>query len=231
MKLISISGLIGSGKDTAADRLVTKHGYQRVSFAKPLKDIASTLFGWDRTMLEGGTPDARSRREMVDDWWSEKLDLEVTPRYMLQLLGTEVMRNTLHNDIWVLAAERWLTLQEDDARIVITDARFFNELSMIKSLGGKALGIYRHIPKWLDKFYSVTDSTVRMESGSSFMEVDLSSAAQAKQVRVAGAHALNVIEVKLHQSEWEHLLWNDYDTLIDNTKTLEHLYEQVDSIA
>lgn len=231
MKVLSVSGLIGSGKDTVADRLVTVHGYTRVSFAKPLKDIAATLFGWDRTMLEGGTAEARNQREVVDEWWSDKLDLEVTPRYMLQLLGTEVMRKTLHDDIWVLAAERWLSNQDENARIVITDARFFNELSMIKGIGGKTLGIYRSTPKWLDKFYSVADSAVRMQIGKSFMDADLQVKATAKQVQVAGAHALKIIEVKLHHSEWEHLLWNEYDTLLNNTGTLEQLYEQVDSIA
>jgi dephospho-CoA kinase len=36
--LIGLVGLIGSGKDTVAERLVTQHGFERDSFAKSLKD-------------------------------------------------------------------------------------------------------------------------------------------------------------------------------------------------
>ena len=37
--LIGIVGLIGSGKDTVAERLVQQHGYIKDSFAKSLKII------------------------------------------------------------------------------------------------------------------------------------------------------------------------------------------------
>ena len=51
--LIGICGLIGSGKDTVAERLVNEHGYKRDSFAKSLKDAVASMFNWDRDMLEG----------------------------------------------------------------------------------------------------------------------------------------------------------------------------------
>ena len=49
--LIGLVGLIGSGKDTVAERLITHHGYKRDSFAKSLKDAVSSMFNWDRKML------------------------------------------------------------------------------------------------------------------------------------------------------------------------------------
>ncbi len=51
--LIGLVGLIGSGKDTVAERLVSHHGFVRDSFAKSLKDAVSNIFSWDREMLEG----------------------------------------------------------------------------------------------------------------------------------------------------------------------------------
>ena len=45
--LIGVVGLIGSGKDTVAERLVTHHGYKRDSFAKSLKDAVSSMFNWN----------------------------------------------------------------------------------------------------------------------------------------------------------------------------------------
>ena len=57
--LIGLVGLIGSGKDTVAERLVTDHGFKRDSFAKSLKDAVGNIFGWDRLMLEGQTTESR----------------------------------------------------------------------------------------------------------------------------------------------------------------------------
>jgi len=51
--LIGIVGLISSGKDTVAERLVQEHNFKKDSFAKSLKDAVSSMFNWDREMLEG----------------------------------------------------------------------------------------------------------------------------------------------------------------------------------
>ena len=82
--LIGIVGLIGSGKDTVAKRLVDKHGFVKDSFAKSLKDAVSAMFNWDRSMLEGDTKFSRDWREQPDAFWSEKLGKTVTPRWVLQ---------------------------------------------------------------------------------------------------------------------------------------------------
>lgn len=45
MKIIAISGWKKSGKDTAAEHLINKHGYRRIAFADPLKVNVSDQFG------------------------------------------------------------------------------------------------------------------------------------------------------------------------------------------
>ena len=62
-RIISLSGLQGSGKDTVADMLCERYGYKRISFAATLKDAVAAVFGWDREMLEGRTAGARAQRE------------------------------------------------------------------------------------------------------------------------------------------------------------------------
>ena len=57
--IIGVTGFIGSGKDTIANYLVAKHGFVRDSFAGTLKDAVAQVFGWDRELLEGLTPEAR----------------------------------------------------------------------------------------------------------------------------------------------------------------------------
>ena len=99
--LIGLVGLISSGKDTVANKLVTKHGYKRDSFAHPLKDAVSKIFNWDRELLEGNTKESREWREQPDPFWSKKFNKDVTPRWVLQYFGTEVMRGQMHDAIWV----------------------------------------------------------------------------------------------------------------------------------
>lgn len=49
--VISLSGYMGSGKDTAADALVNNLGFTKVSFAAPLKEATSILTGLSVDML------------------------------------------------------------------------------------------------------------------------------------------------------------------------------------
>ena len=73
--IIGVCGFIGSGKDTIADYLTNYHGFRRESFANSLKDCVAQVFGWDRTMLEGRTTQAREWREQVDKWWADRLKI------------------------------------------------------------------------------------------------------------------------------------------------------------
>jgi len=129
--IIGICGLIGSGKGTVAEYLEKEEGFVHLSFAEKLKDAVSEIFGWDRDMLEGATPESRVEREQVDKWWASRLDIpNLSPRLALQLIGTEAMRGAFADNIWVAATERIVDAYED---VVISDVRFPNEIAMIKS--------------------------------------------------------------------------------------------------
>ena len=148
--IIGICGFIGSGKDTIADYLTNFHGFRRESFANSLKDAVAQVFGWDRTMLEGRTKQAREWREQVDPWWAERLNMpNLTPRWVLQYWGTEVCRKGFHDDIWIASLENKLRNSKDN--IVISDCRFPNEIKSIKAAGGLIVCVERGIlPHWYD---------------------------------------------------------------------------------
>ena len=147
--LIGIVGLIGSGKDTAAEHLVTQHGYIRDSFAKSLKDAVSAMFNWDREMLEGNTESSRHWREQPDTFWSEKFGKPVTPRWVLQHFGTEVMRGNMYDSIWVDSCIGRYKGQNT----VISDTRFPNEVKKIREHGGIIILVKRGSdPEWFTNY-------------------------------------------------------------------------------
>jgi hypothetical protein len=148
--IIGICGLIGSGKGTVADILVDQ-GFKKVSFADKLKDGVSTIFGWDRAMLEGDTDESRTWREQPDDFWSAETKMEVTPRLVLQLFGTDCMRNGFDDGVWVSLLKK--TILDNPGNYVVPDVRFENEINMLRDIGGEVWEVQRgRTPEWLIKY-------------------------------------------------------------------------------
>lgn len=138
--IIGLVGYIGSGKGTVRDILVKDHGYHGFAFADALKDAVSTIFLWPRDLLEGDTILSRDFREKVDPWWSEKFGYEVTPRLILQKMGTEACRHGISDNIWITALEKRIQGYDD---VVISDVRFPNEIDFIRSAGGVIVRVKR----------------------------------------------------------------------------------------
>lgn len=203
--LVSVTGFIGSGKDTVADYLITEHGFKKESWAGTLKDAVSNVFGWDRELLEGTTKYAREWREQIDPWWSERLGIkELSPRWILQQWGTEVCRNHFHPDIWVASLENKVRNSKDD--IVITDTRFPNEFKTIKKLGGVTIRVNRgEKPEW----YS---DAIAVNKGPKHIGWALGKDRLSK--------------LKIHPSEYSSVgLPFDYE--IDNNGTIDELYSKI----
>lgn len=204
-EVIGIVGFKGSGKDSIGDYLVEKEGFIKDSFAAPLKDAASSIFSWSREMLEGATKESREQREIVDEWWAEKLGIEdLTPRLALQLMGTETLRGHFHKDIWILSQQNRI-LQSSNKKFVITDCRFPNELKTIKELGGYMIRIKRGPdPEWYET---------------------------AKEANLGSQSALDkmVKEYKIHASERD---WIGFpvDWVIENDGSLEELWLKMQKI-
>ena len=204
--IIGVCGFIGSGKDTIADYLVNLHHFRRESFANTLKDAVAQVFGWDRTMLEGRTKQAREWREQVDPWWAERLGLpHLTPRFILQQWGTEVCRKGFHDDIWIASLENKLRNSKDD--VVISDCRFPNEIRAIKQAGGIVVRVVRGPePEW----YHAAVSCNRGPNGNSTW------ALSGRRLEQLGVHA--------SETAW---VGTKFNVVLDNNGTLDDLYQQV----
>lgn len=150
--IIGVCGFLGSGKGTVSDILVEKYGYQKFAFADVLKDTVSVMFGWPRHLLEGDTDESRHFRETVDDFWDDRLSQtlgrSITPRYILQIMGTEAGRDVFGEEIWVSALER--RIQGID-KVVVSDVRFPNEIQFIQRNNGMVTRVVRGPdPEWYD---------------------------------------------------------------------------------
>jgi len=203
--IIGVCGFIGSGKDTVADYLVNLHHFRRESFANTLKDAVSAVFGWDRTMLEGRTKQAREWREQQDNWWTNRLGIVITPRWVLQNWGTEVCRNGFHDDIWIASLENKLRNSTDD--VVISDCRFPNEIAAIKHSGGIVVRVVRGPePEW----YDAAVSRNRGPDGNSTW------ALSGRKLEQLGVHD--------SETAW---VGTKFNVVLDNNGTLDDLYQQV----
>ena len=153
--IVGICGLIGSGKDTIADHLVQDHNFVKISFADKLKDTVATLFDWDRTLLDGKTEQSRLWREQEDPYWSKELKKKVTPRYVLQVFGTECMRDGFYDGIWVSMLKKKVT-ENPDTNWVIPDVRFENEVKVLNDIGGEVWWVKRgQIPMWFRMYQDI----------------------------------------------------------------------------
>lgn len=205
--IIGICGFIGSGKDTIADYLVNTHEFRRESFANTLKDAVAAVFGWDRTLLEGRTKEAREWREQRDEWWSTRLGREITPRQVLQYWGTEVCRQGFHDDIWIASLENKIRNSKDN--VVITDCRFPNEIKAIKRANGIVLRVKRGPePEW----YEAAESMNRGDRNN------MNWALSTDKIRRLGIHA--------SETSW---VGTKFDFVLNNDSTLNDLYQQIET--
>lgn len=144
--IVGVIGFIGSGKNTVGNILVEEYGFKSVSFGKLLKDATALIFNWPRSLLEGDTDESRVFRETKDQFWSNSLGWDVTPRAALQKMGTEAGRVVFGQNLWTDALFNNLIPDQD---YVITDTRFRNEISRIRKYNGRIIRVKRGPePSW-----------------------------------------------------------------------------------
>lgn len=100
-----------------------------MSFADPLRKFSAQILssiGYD------GVACLRDNKE------DKIVELGVSPRQMMQTLGTEWGRSCIHPDLWVMVAS-WAAIKQlkSGRNVVFDDVRFPNEAEMIRRLGGE----------------------------------------------------------------------------------------------
>lgn len=133
-RVIGLCGAAGAGKNTAADLIHVIAGHEVVALADPIYAAVSAMLGIPVKQLQD-----RRLKEQPIEW------LGVSPRRLLQTLGTEWGRDTIRQDIWVtIARERARKTLDAGRGVVFCDVRFDDEAKMIRDdLGGEVWKVIR----------------------------------------------------------------------------------------
>jgi hypothetical protein len=199
--IVGIVGLINSGKSTVANILVEDYSFTKVAFADSLKDAVAAIFGWSRELLQGDSEESRQWREQTDQYWSNVMGHPVTPRWVLQNIGTNIMRDHFHKNIWVHSLMK--KINDPKKNYVISDVRFRNEVDVILSGNGQIWEIQRPpLPLWYSANYNDYEDLSRH---------------------------MDIYHPEVHASEWDWRL-SKKDFVIRNDSTLTALRDKVSAI-
>ena len=102
---ICISGRFGTGKDTIADYIVNEYGYEKKAFADDMRLFLGSYMGV--------TKEHKHYRKIM------------------QMFGTDIVRNLVDEEFWL----NRLLEQIKHPLIVVSDARFINEVEGLKKQG------------------------------------------------------------------------------------------------
>lgn len=147
--LIGLAGKAGVGKTTIANLLRDRRNFQVTSYAVPLKAALVEMTGLPL-------------RYFTDIELKETtLGFGKTPRQLMQLFGTEFVREMVFEDFWIWRMQQFLEERANsvdgqllwgDRHIVIDDCRFNNETKLVRDCGGVVVHLER-------KFKTPTDQT------------------------------------------------------------------------
>ena len=135
--ILGLHGFAQSGKDTMAGILIEKLGYRRIAFADILREALYRLdpvVGFTNGELLTVT-------RVVDEIGWEKAKVQYSEvRRLLQVIGTEVGRDLIDENVWVNLAMKGVGVND---KVVVTDVRYPNEIDAINKLNGVLIKIRR----------------------------------------------------------------------------------------
>lgn len=153
--VIGLAGQARSGKDTASGFLESRLRLARLSFADPIRDMLAAGLGLSPACFEGPT-----KERPLSGYHG------VSPRHLMQTLGTEWGRQCVGPDIWLEAMSARIALLSEGSvmGVIIPDVRFANEAAFVRSRG-HLLHIHREARTGIDNPGHVSELPVPFRAG------------------------------------------------------------------
>lgn len=176
--IIGITGRARSGKDTVKDIILDNFAAWGYSFAEPMYSMARVMGVNSRDFSDA------FKEQPIQKFAARGID--VSPRKLLQTLGTEWGRNLIDPQIWVsLAAEQF---EDHGSGMVISDARFENEADFIRSKGGTMIHVQRSMPN--ETRSHVSENGIEFKDGDILITND-GTLADLESAIVEAVYAIN----------------------------------------
>lgn len=125
--IILFCGYHGSGKNACANYLGSAHNFRHYKLTTVLKDMLRIGFGFTDAQLDGAAKDTPCP------------EYGVTPRQVMQFVGTELFQfelqrllPQLNRDFWLHQLAKELRATRGEQNVVISDLRFIHELDFFK---------------------------------------------------------------------------------------------------
>jgi hypothetical protein len=136
--IVAFAGKRGSGKSEASKILVEEFGFEDRKFADPLKNMMRAFY---RTC---GLEPLEIERRIEGDLKEEPCAFLAgkTPRYAMQMLGTE-WRNLIGKTLWSDIFKHRAETGQFGERVVCSDLRFEHEAAALDELAAYTVLIYR----------------------------------------------------------------------------------------
>ena len=129
--LIGITGTAGVGKSTLAEHFKKFKNFEVLSYAGPLKEALCALTGLP---MEHFT--VTEKKEVP-------LEFGKSPRELMQLMGSEFVRNTVDENFWIWRMKNQIN-ERESKDIIIDDIRFPNEAELVRRMGGRVIHLKRN---------------------------------------------------------------------------------------
>lgn len=188
VRVIGLSGVARSGKDTVADYICDTYGYKKMSFADPIREA---LYKLNPDVTVNGLAGSKLRTAVDVFGWEDCKDKVPQVRPLLQNLGTEVGRNMFGENFWVSKA---LNSVEDGTSVVFADVRFPNEANAIRALNGLVIRIERegytavngHISETALDDYEHFDAVLQNDSTLGHLMLDVDNVIRNRSLALGG---------------------------------------------
>lgn len=165
--IIAFAGNKRSGKDTAANILVNSFNFKKIAFADGVRDLCANVFDIPKHVFTNDETKEVPFTNPIIIQPEHIADIEVfasingfeiteeshiklsnfigtqlnSPRHVLQIIGTDVVRGSIDDLFWVKETEGRIKKLDDN--VVISDMRFESERSWAKNTGALQVLINR----------------------------------------------------------------------------------------
>lgn len=222
--IINLMGRKRTGKESAYKLILPYvNSPEEFQFATPLKKFCIETLGLTHAQCYGTSADRETPTKYrwgdIAPWIREKYgkspDEIMTARSVLQVVGTDLMRQSFYKDIWAQAG-LLQALHSDATTCCYTDGRFPNELKITRT-ADKCVVI---------RLYRETGLDDSHDSETALDELDIRP--NQRSITEKDGYILREFGARqLTNSLWLAASASEFDYLIDNNHTLDDLRENM----